>query len=116
MPRRYIKVKQYEEQVFKLKEQGLTNQEIAEKLNIDREQLKNLITRHNQNQKKLASWNTPKRKGRPPKSDEDIPESIQKLDKITQLKYELARKEARIKSLEAENELMRDFLSLTEGK
>ena len=37
-------------------------------------------------------------------------------DKVAELKYILARKEAKIKMLEMENELMRDFLSLTERK
>ena len=37
-------------------------------------------------------------------------------DKIAELRYILARKDAKIKSLEMENELMRDFLSLTERK
>ena len=50
-------------------------------------------------------------KGRPPK-DYIVTEQ----DKVTELKYILARKDAKIKSLEMENELMRDFLSLTERK
>ena len=37
-------------------------------------------------------------------------------DKISELKYIIARKDAKIKALEMENELMRDFLSLTERK
>ena len=37
-------------------------------------------------------------------------------DKVAQLRYIIDRKDARIKSLEMENELMRDFLSLTERK
>ena len=36
--------------------------------------------------------------------------------KVTELKYILARKDAKIRLLEMENELMRDFLSLTERK
>ena len=52
-----------------------------------------------------------RKKGRPPKNH-----VVREEDKIAELKYILARKEARIKSLEMENELMRDFLSLTERK
>ena len=37
-------------------------------------------------------------------------------DKVSELRYILARKEAKIKSLEMENELMWDFLSLAERK
>ena len=36
--------------------------------------------------------------------------------KSAELRYIIARKDAKIKQLEMENELMRDFLSLTERK
>mgnify|MGYP003306727067 CR=1 FL=1 len=52
-----------------------------------------------------------KKRGRKPK-DYVVSEESQ----ITELKYIITRKEARIKQLEMENELMRDFLSLTERK
>ena len=45
-----------------------------------------------------------------------LPPSVQQLSMLTQLQYELASKERHIKRLEMENELMRDFLSLTERK
>ena len=65
----------------------------------------------NRKQRKLAAGIVPKKKGRPPKEY-----VINKETKVSELKYILARKEAKIKSLEMENELMRDFLSLTERK
>ena len=68
-------------------------------------------TRYNRKQKKLAAGIALKKKGRPPK-DYVVSEE----NKIAELKYILARREAKIKSLEMENELMRDFLSLTERK
>jgi hypothetical protein len=52
-----------------------------------------------------------RKKGRPPKDDK-----YTETDKINELKYIIARKDAKIKALEMENELMRDFLSLTERK
>ena len=60
---------------------------------------------------KIAAGMSIKRKGRPPK-DYVVTEEM----KVQELRYILARKEAKIKSLEMENELMRDFLSLTERK
>ena len=54
--------------------------------------------------------------GRPRKDGDELPPSVQQLSKLTQLQYELDRKERYIKRLEMENELMRDFLSLTERK
>ena len=68
-------------------------------------------TRYNRKQRKLAAGIALKRKGRPPKDY-----VVSEQDKVVELKYILARKEAKIKSLEMENELMRDFLSLTERK
>ena len=52
-----------------------------------------------------------KKKGRPAK-DSIVTEE----DKLYDLRYKLARKDAKIKQLEMENELMRDFLSFTERK
>ena len=52
----------------------------------------------------------PKKRGRPPK------EQAAQRNTEAELQYQFARKEARIKQLEMENELMRDFLSLTERK
>lgn len=116
MPRSYVHIKQYEREILELKEKGLTNREIAEKLGFGLEQVKGLIKRHNINQRKIEAGIAIKKKGRPCKNKNGVPPSIQKLDKIAQLRYELACKERKIKSLEAENELMRDFLSLTERK
>lgn len=111
MPRSYRHIKEYEQEIYELKEKGLTNREIANKFGFELEQVKGLIKRHNQNQRKLEAGIALKRKGRPPK-DYVISEQA----KITELKYLLARKDAKIKSLEMENELMRDFLSHTERK
>ena len=49
--------------------------------------------------------------GRPPKDNR-----FTETNKVSELKYIIARKDAKIKALEMENELMRDFLSLTERK
>ena len=61
-------------------------------------------------QRKIAAGAALKRKGRPPKDY-----AVGEQDKVAELKYILARKDAQIKRLEMENELMRDFLSETEG-
>ena len=52
-----------------------------------------------------------KKKGRPQKGYVVTEEK-----KVAELRYIIARKDAKIKTLEMENELMRDFLSLTERK
>ena len=76
----------------------------------------NFITRYNANQRKRLAGIMPKPKGRPRKDGTELPPSLQQLSKLTQLQYQLATKDRQIKRLEMENELMRDFLSLTERK
>ena len=111
MPRSYRHIKEYEKEILELKEQGYTLREIGEKYGFTYEQVHNFISRYNIKQRKLAAGIALKRKGRPPK-DYVVTEQ----DKVSELRYILARKEAKIKRLEMENELMRDFLSLTERK
>ena len=111
MPRSYRHIKEYETEILSLKKQGLTEREIGEKLGFSIKQIHNFITRYKANQRKLAAGIVLKRRGRPPKDY-----VIKEEDKVAELRYILARKEAKIKSLEMENELMRDFLLLTERK
>jgi len=111
MSRSYRHIKKYEKEILELKEQGLTKREIGERFGFSYEQVHNFISRYNRNQRKLAAGIALKKKGRPPKDY-----VVSEYDKVSELKYILARKDARIKSLEMENELMRDFLSLTERK
>ena len=111
MPRSYRHIKEYEKEILGLKDQGYTLREIGEKYGFTYEQVHNFISRRNINQRKLAAGIALKRKGRLPKGY-----VVSEQDKVAELKYILSRKEAKIKSLEMENELMRDFLSLTERK
>ncbi len=116
MPREYRHIKQFEKEILELKRKGLTQREIADKLGFSKCQIKEFFHRYNRNQKQLSSGIAIKPKGRPRKDGNELPPSIQQLSKLTQLQYELAMKERYIKRLEMENELMRDFLSLTERK
>ena len=111
MSREYRHLQQYEKEILRLREEGLTHREIAEKFGLTKEHIKQFFNRYNRKQKKLEAGIAPKKKGRPPKDY-----VVREEDKIAKLKYILARKEAKIKSLEMENDLMRDFLSLTERK
>ena len=111
MPRSYRHMQDYEKEIMELREQGLTGRQIQEKFGFSKKQYENFITRYNRRQDKIAAGIALKRKGRPPKDF-----IVSEQDKVAELKYILARKDAKIKSLEMENELMRDFLSLTERK
>ena len=111
MPRGYRHIQEYEKEILELRAQGKTGREIQEKFELSKKQYENFITRYNRRQDKIAAGIAIKKKGRPAK-DSVVTEE----DKVANLRYKLARKDARIKQLEMENELMRDFLSLTERK
>ena len=111
MPRKYRHISQYEKEIVELRNQGLTFKEIGERYGFTFKQLHNFFTRYNKKQEKLEAGIAIKKKGRPPKDY-----VVREENKVAELKYILARKETKIKSLEMENELMRDFLSLTERK
>lgn len=111
MPRSYQHISNYENEILELKSQGLTLREIGAKLGFTQKQVHNFITRYNKKQRMLESGKVIHKKGRPPK-DYEVTEDM----KINELKYIIARKDSKIKQLEMENELMRDFLSHTERK
>ena len=116
MPREYRHIKIYEKEILELRNQGFSQRQIGEKLGIPYEKMHDFFRRYNRNQRKLAAGIPIKPKGRPRKEGTSLPPSVQQLSKLSQLQYELAMKERHIKRLEMENELMRDFLSLTERK
>ena len=111
MSRSYRNISIYEKEILELKAQGKNLREIGERLGFSYEQLHNFISRYNEKQRKIAAGIAIKKKGRPAKNS-----VVTEEDKVADLRYKLARKDARIKQLEMENELMRDFLSLTERK
>lgn len=110
MPREYRHIEQYEKEILELRKQGLTKREIGEKFGFSKEQIKGVLQRKRRREEKLSYGILPKKRGRPPK------EQTTQRNTAAELQYQLARKEARIKQLEMENELMRDFLLLTERK
>lgn len=116
MPRKYRHISEYETEIISMHKQGMTLREIAEKLGFTHAQVQDFKTRYNKKQRILEAGKAIHKKGRPVKSDNGIPPSIQRLDKLTQMRYVMASKDRYIKRLEMENELMRDFLSLTERK
>ena len=116
MPREYRHIQQYEKEILELKAEGLTRKEIGDKLGFTAEQIHEFTKRYNRKQKKKSEVIPLRAKGRTQKDGTALPPSIQKLSKHAQLQYEMASKDRYIKRLEMENELMRNFLSLTERK
>ena len=115
MSRKYRHISEYETEIINMVNQGLTLREIGNRLGFTHREMRNFKTRYNKKQRMVEAGKALRKKGRPPKSG-NIPPSIEKLDKLTQIRYVLASKERYIKRLEMEVELMRDFLSLTERK
>ena len=111
MPREYRHIEMCEKEIIQLWEQGKTQREIGEHLGFTHKQVQEFKTRYNRKQKKISAGIAIKKKGRPAKDS-----VVSEEDKLADLRYKLARKDAKIKQLEMENELMRDFLSLTERK
>ncbi len=116
MARNYRHIQQYEKEIMELRSKGYSRKEIGEKIGLTVSQIKDFIKRYNRKQKQLAEGQLVKRKGRPSKHDGELPPSVQRLDRISQMRYVMASKDRYIKRLEMEVELMRDFLSLTERK
>ncbi len=111
MARNYRHIQQYEKEMQELRDQGMTVREIGERFGLTYEQMHDFFKRQKRKERKIALGIAVKKKGRPPKDDK-----FAETDKISELKYIIARKDAKIKALEMENELMRDFLSLTGRK
>ena len=111
MSRQYRHIEEYADEILRLKAEGKTRAEIGKQLGFSKEQIHNFISRHNEKQRKIAAGIAIKKKGRPAKDS-----VVSEEDKVANLRYKLARKDARIKHLEMENELVRDFLSLTDRK
>ena len=112
MARSYRHIEEYETEILRMKSEGKTRKEIGDALGFSPEQIHNFTNRYNRKQEKAAAGMVIHRKGRPPKGGYEVTEE----SKSAELRYILARKEARIRQLEMENELMRDFLSLTGRK
>ena len=111
MTRSYRRISEYGNEIIELRAKGKTNREICEIYGFEKRQLENFNNRYHRKQDKIKAGIALRAKGRPPK-DYEITEDM----KINELKYIIARKDSKIKRLEMENELMRDFLSLTERK
>jgi len=111
MPRKYRHIQEYEKEILEMRAEGKTRREICERFGFSIKQIENFITNYNRRQDKIAAGIAIRKKGRPAK-DSVVTEE----DKVAELRYKLSRKDARIKQLEMENELLRDFLSHTERK
>ena len=98
--RKYTHFKTMENQIISMREAGMTRQEIADELDLEKGQIKNWIARYNRRGSILLQGHKSKPKGRPRKDGQAPKQDIQK---------ELER-------LRMENMLLRDFLQSMERK
>ena len=97
--RKWTNIELYEPEIIRLREEGMTRQQIADELFLEKVQIKNWINRYNKRQS-ILSEQTPKPKGRPRKDGKPPKQNI----------------ESELKRLRMENKLLRDFLRCTERK
>ena len=96
--RKYTHIKGIEMQIVSMREAGMTRQEIADELGLEKEQIKNWVARYNRRKADLLQGLPIRPKGRPRKRPLTTEE-------------EYTRTIAR---LQMENKLLRDFLEFTE--
>ena len=94
--KKWTRIKNYESEIIRLREAGLTRQQIADELGLDKIQIKNWINRYNKGQS-IRFDTEHKPKGRPRKDGQPPKQDI----------------EAELKRLRMENQLLRDFLRST---
>ena len=98
--RKYTHIKTMELQIISMRKAGMTRQEIAAELGLEKGQIKNWITRYNRRGSVLLQEHESKPKGRPRKDGQSPKQDPQK----------------EIERLRMENKLLRDFLQSTERK
>ena len=98
--RKYAHIKRLEELVISMRGSGMTRQEIADELGLDKIQVKNCVYRYNHRKTLLALGHEPRPKGRPRKDGQPPKQNLQK----------------EVERLRMENKLLRDFLQSTERK
>ena len=98
--RKYTNIKEVELQIIAMREAGMTRQEIADELGLEKEQIKNWVSRYNRRGAVLLKELKPIAKGRPRNDGQPPRQDLQK----------------EVERLRMENKLLRDFLQSTERK
>lgn len=111
MPRKYTHIKKFEAELIVMIENGATLREAGAKYGFTKDEMKGFKKRYNASQRKKAYGIEPLKRGRPRKGDKDTEER-----KIEYYKRELRLAKYKNDRLRMENELLRDFLLLTERK
>ena len=102
MARKYTKMEILTEEVFRRKEAGETNRQIAESYGLTKFQIKQLVARQNRKKRAIANGYVPLTKGRPRKDSKAETEEIKRNNELVKLRME--------------NELLRNFLCEAGGR
>lgn len=70
MSRKYTKIEQYKNQILSMKKEGKTQREIAERLGVEKEQIKEWFHRYRRKQSKIEAGLKIRPQGRPRKDSE----------------------------------------------
>ena len=100
--RKYTDIKKFEHEIIAMRKAGYTRQEIADKLGLEKEQIKGWISRYNREQARVAAGLPPKRRRRSRKD-------MTTRDIVLEQQYEIDR-------LKMENQLLRDFMQFVRRK
>ena len=96
MARKYTKMEVLAEEVFRRKEAGETNRQIAESYGLTKTQIKQLVARQNRKRRAIENGYVPQPKGRPRKYVTEETEETKRNNELVNLRME--------------NELLRNFL------
>ena len=96
--KKYTHIKAVESQIISMREAGMSRQEIADELGLEKNQIKNWVNRYNRGKARQLQGIPPKPKGHPRKRPLSITEDYER---------EIAR-------LQMENKLLRDSLQFVE--
>ena len=96
--KKYTHIKAVESQIISMREAGMSRQEIADELGLEKGQIKDWVTRYNRRQNRLMHGIPVKPKGRPRKKP---------LSSTVEYEREISR-------LQMENKLLQDFLQFME--
>ena len=102
------KLKDNEEIIIAMREAGKSRQEITDELGLTKSQIKSWVTRYNRKNEKQARGIPTLPTGRPRKDYELTDEN-----RLEYYKRQVRLAKSENKRLKMENDLMRDFLSLT---
>lgn len=111
MARKYTHMVQFEREMIEMINAGSTLREVGEKYGFTHTEMRKFKSRYNRKQRMLAAGIVPLKRGRPRKDCEYTDETT-----IEYYRRKLQLAEYENKRLKMENELLRDFLSLTERK